>query len=85
MPWLGEPRDRLALTMVVISHDLASVHHICPFVAVVHAGRLVVHGVPGEVLRNPQHDYTRRLLDAVPRRGGPARALVGTRKDSING
>ena len=33
-------------------------------------------GVPGEVLRNPKHDYTRRLLDAVPRRRKLARTQV---------
>jgi ABC-type glutathione transport system ATPase component len=65
---LMELRDRLGLTMVFISHDLALVHHLCSSIAVMHAGRIVEQGVPGEVLRHPQHAYTRRLLEAVPRR-----------------
>ncbi|MGA3397844.1 MAG: ATP-binding cassette domain-containing protein [Acetobacteraceae bacterium] len=73
---LTELRDRLGLTMVFISHDLALVHHICSSVAVMHAGRIVEHGVPDEVLRNPKHDYTRRLLDAVPRRREQVRVEV---------
>jgi ABC-type glutathione transport system ATPase component len=65
---LAELRDRLGLTMVFISHDLALVHHLCSAVAVMQAGRIVEQGPPGEVLRHPQHAYTRRLLEAVPRR-----------------
>jgi ABC-type glutathione transport system ATPase component len=63
-----ELRDRLGLTMVFISHDLALVHHLCSSIAVMHAGRIVEQGTPAEVLRHPSHAYTRRLLDAVPRR-----------------
>ena len=64
-------RDRLGLTMIFISHDLALVHHLCSEVAVMEAGRIVERGVPADVLHDPQHDYTRKLLAAVPR--GPER------------
>jgi ABC-type glutathione transport system ATPase component len=64
-------RDKLGLTMVFISHDLALVHHLCSEVAVMQAGQIVERGTPAEVLHRPQHDYTRKLLAAVPR--GPAR------------
>jgi ABC-type glutathione transport system ATPase component len=69
---LMELRDRLGLTMVFISHDLALVHHLCSAVAVMSAGRIVEQGLPADVLRDPQHEYTRRLLAAVP--GGRPRA-----------
>ncbi|MBE9605507.1 ABC transporter ATP-binding protein [Acetobacteraceae bacterium H6797] len=67
MRLLMELRDSLGLTMVFISHDLALVHHLCAHVAVMSAGEIVERGHPREVLRDPQHPYTRRLLAAVPR------------------
>jgi peptide/nickel transport system ATP-binding protein len=69
---LIELRRKLGLTMIFISHDLALVHHLCSEVAVMQAGRIVEFGAPTEVLRRPQHDYTRKLLAAVPR--GPEAA-----------
>jgi len=64
-------REKLGLTMIFISHDLALVHHLCTDVAVMQAGRIVERGTTAEVLHHPQHEYTRRLLAAVPR--GPQR------------
>jgi ABC-type glutathione transport system ATPase component len=58
-------REQLGLTMIFISHDLALVHHLCDEVAVMQAGSIVEHGAAAEVLRHPQHEYTRRLLAAV--------------------
>ncbi|MCQ4159182.1 ATP-binding cassette domain-containing protein [Roseomonas sp. GC11] len=72
MRLLMELRDSLGLTMLFISHDLALVHHLCAHVAVMSAGEIVERGHPREVLRAPQHPYTRRLLAAVPR--GPRAA-----------
>lgn len=64
---LIELRDQLGLTMIFISHDLALVHHLCSEVAVMRAGTIVECGTPADVLRHPQHEYTRKLLAAVPR------------------
>ena len=63
-------RENLGLTMIFISHDLALVHHLCSEVAVMQAGSIVEQGAPANVLRNPQHDYTRKLLAAVPKGPG---------------
>lgn len=60
-------REKLGLTMVFISHDLALVHHLCDEVTVMQAGSIVEQGTPATVLRDPQHAYTRRLLAAVPK------------------
>jgi peptide/nickel transport system ATP-binding protein len=59
-------RAELGLTLIFISHDLSVVRHLCDRVAVMYRGRIVEEGLAGEVYDNPQHDYTKRLLAAVP-------------------
>jgi peptide/nickel transport system ATP-binding protein len=62
---------RMRLTMLFISHNLAVVRYVSDIVAVMHHGRIVECGPVEEVLGNPRHEYTRELLDAVPRPGIP--------------
>jgi oligopeptide/dipeptide ABC transporter ATP-binding protein len=64
---LDELRQRLGLTILFISHDLALVGHICTRVAVMYAGSIVEEGTPRDVLLNAGHPYTRALLAAIPR------------------
>jgi peptide/nickel transport system ATP-binding protein/oligopeptide transport system ATP-binding protein len=58
-------RARLALTCVFISHDLAVVRHLSDRVAIMRAGSIVETGPVNDIFANPQHEYTRQLLDAV--------------------
>lgn len=53
------------LALVLISHDLAIVRHLCQRVVVVEAGRIVEHGEVGEVFARPSHPYTEALLEAT--------------------
>ncbi|MGW9330497.1 dipeptide ABC transporter ATP-binding protein [Bosea sp. NPDC055594] len=59
-------RSELGLTLIFISHDLSVVRHLCERVAVMYRGRIVEEGPAAEVYDRPQHDYTKRLLAAVP-------------------
>ena len=64
---LRELRDRLGLTLVLISHDLAVVRHLCDRVAVMRDGKLVELADVDALFEAPQHPYTRELLAAIPR------------------
>ncbi len=63
---LAELQERLGLTYVFVSHNLAVVRRMADRVAVMRAGRLVEVGTAAEVFGAPRHPYTRQLLDAVP-------------------
>ncbi|WP_257162431.1 ATP-binding cassette domain-containing protein [Corynebacterium cystitidis] len=58
--------DDDGLTLVFVSHDLSVVRAVCPTLAVIHEGRIVEAGATEAIWANPRHEYTRRLLAAVP-------------------
>ncbi len=59
-------RDRLDLSVILIAHDLAVVRNVCDYVCVMRQGAFEDAGEAESVFDNPQSDYTKRLLDAVP-------------------
>ncbi|MBL6953611.1 MAG: ATP-binding cassette domain-containing protein [Alphaproteobacteria bacterium] len=59
-------QDRLGLTYLFISHDLAVVYHVSTKVGVMYLGRLVEWAETNTLFENPRHPYTRMLLDAIP-------------------
>ncbi|MBN7804360.1 ABC transporter ATP-binding protein [Agrobacterium rosae] len=59
-------RTELDLSLLFISHDLSVVRHLCDRVAIMYQGRIVEEGETSAIYANPQHDYTKRLLAAVP-------------------
>ena len=58
------------LSLIVVSHDLMVVRHLCDTIAVMQAGRIVEQGPAEQIYDNPQTDYTRALLAAIPRFAG---------------
>jgi peptide/nickel transport system ATP-binding protein len=62
-------QERLRLSMLFISHNLAVVRYVSDVIAVMHHGRIVEHGPADEVLTNPQDPYTQELLTAQPTEG----------------
>jgi len=79
---LNELREKFALAMLFVSHDLAVVSQVSHRVAVMYAGYLVELGGAKEVFRNPMHPYTRGLLNSVPTlhsdRSQPLRTIEGS-------
>ena len=60
-------QQRFGLAYLFVSHDLSVVRHLAHRVAVMHKGAIVEQGDSDSVFEHPQHEYTRRLLAAVPR------------------
>jgi len=64
---LANLRSSRGLAIVMISHDTAVIRQLCDRVAVMYLGELVETGLTETVFSAPKHEYTRALLDAVPR------------------
>ena len=64
---LQDLQDQHGLTYLFITHNIAVVSWMAHRMAVMHEGRIVEQGDTVEILQNPQHEYTRTLLSAVPR------------------
>ncbi len=63
---LRDLHEHSGVTIVLISHDIAVVRHMCSRVAVMYGGRVVENGRVETVLDNPTDPYTRSLIDSVP-------------------
>jgi peptide/nickel transport system ATP-binding protein len=58
--------QRKNLSLLYITHDLATVGHICNDIAIMYLGRIVEIGTAAAVLDHPRHPYTRALISAIP-------------------
>ena len=63
---LRQLRDRLAMAVILITHDLGVVAEMCDDVAVMYAGEVVERGSVEAIFRSPQHPYTEALLKSIP-------------------
>jgi peptide/nickel transport system ATP-binding protein len=73
-------QDRLGLTYLFISHNLAVVRHMARRIGVMYLGRLVEIAPASELFAAPRHPYSRMLLDAVPDLG-----LTGRPRKPVEG
>ena len=64
---LQDLQEALGLTYLFIAHDLAVVEHISDWVMVMTNGKIVEQADSDTIYRNPQHPYTQKLLEAVPK------------------
>jgi peptide/nickel transport system ATP-binding protein len=77
-------QDRLGLTYLFISHNLAVVRHMASRIGVMYLGRVVEISGGRELFANPKHPYTRMLLDAIPDVGMTGRQRIPVRGEIPN-
>lgn len=63
---LRDLQDAMGLAYLFIAHDLAVVHHVSDWIAVMYLGRIVEYGSVDQVFSEPTHPYTQALLSAIP-------------------
>jgi len=59
-------RDERGVSLLYITHDIASARYVADRIMVMYAGHIVETGPVEEVLQSPKHPYTQLLVDAVP-------------------
>jgi len=64
---LNDLKKELGLTLLFISHDLSVVRYMCDRILVMQAGNIIEHGPAEQVYLHPQSQYTKSLIDAVPK------------------
>jgi peptide/nickel transport system ATP-binding protein len=65
---LSDLRKEYGFTSIFISHDLSVVRYVSDRILVMKQGKIVESGNAEQVYRNPEHEYTKRLLDSIPGR-----------------
>ncbi|MCK8782462.1 ATP-binding cassette domain-containing protein [Rhizobium sp. NTR19] len=58
--------EKLNLSVIMISHDIGAIATVAKLCAVMYKGEIVEQGLTQDILKRPQHQYTKRLLAAVP-------------------
>ena len=59
-------KDQYGISILYITHDLATAYHVSDYVIVLFHGHVAEAGPPKEVIGNPQHPYTQMLIDSIP-------------------
>jgi len=62
-----ELKQKIGMSIIMITHDLGIVANMCQKIAVMYAGKVVEYGTTDEIFYNPRHEYTKGLLRSIPR------------------
>jgi oligopeptide transport system ATP-binding protein len=63
---MKELKEKLGMSIILITHDLGVVAGMCDRIAVMYAGKVVESGTTDEIFYHPSHEYTKGLLQSVP-------------------
>jgi len=74
---LADLRERLGMSLIIVTHDMAVHAELVDRVAVMYAGSIVEVAEVGEVFKRPRHPYTAGLIGSIPRVGGDRTRLGG--------
>jgi peptide/nickel transport system ATP-binding protein len=78
---LRDLQQKMDFSVILITHNLGVVAQTCDRLAVLYAGNVAESGTTRDIFNNPQHPYTRGLMNAIPRpgsRGKKMAAILGT-------
>ncbi len=64
---MQELREKLGMSIIMITHDLGVVASMCERIAVMYAGHIVEYGTADEIFYNPSHEYTKGLIKSIPK------------------
>lgn len=64
---MQELRQKLGMSIIMITHDLGVVASMCEKIAVMYAGHIVEYGTADEIFYNPSHEYTKGLIKSIPK------------------
>ncbi|MEM3623238.1 MAG: ABC transporter ATP-binding protein [Candidatus Bathyarchaeia archaeon] len=84
---MRELKDKLNLSMILITHDLSIIAETCEKITIMYAGKIVEHGNSTSIFHNPLHPYTSGLISAFPNIKGPrtrVTSIPGTPPDLLH-
>ena len=64
---MNDLRHKLGMSIIMITHDLGVVAQMCEKIAVMYGGHIVEYGTTDEIFYNPQHEYTKGLINSIPK------------------
>ncbi|NMA65707.1 MAG: ABC transporter ATP-binding protein [Clostridiaceae bacterium] len=83
-----ELKEKIGMSIIMITHDLGIVANMCEKIAVMYAGKIVEYGTVDEIFYNPQHEYTKGLLGSIPKLNEKGKKklvpIPGTPVDMLN-
>ncbi len=64
---MQELREKLGMSIIMITHDLGVVASMCEKIAVMYAGHIIEYGTADEIFYEPKHEYTKGLIKSIPK------------------